>query len=169
MTKNIARYGLLVALAFILSYIEFLIPISLAIPGIKLGITNIIIVLALILINSRAAISISIARVILVSFTFGNLSTMLYSLGGTLFSLTIMILFAKLKFTTVISLSMLGGVFHNIGQILVASLIVSSFNILYYLPVLILVGAITGIFVGIAVSMIGKKIPINFFNRKDII
>lgn len=164
MTKNLAKYGLLIALSFILSYIEFLIPISLTVPGIKLGITNIVVVLALIELGDKAGITISLVRVLLVSLTFGNLSTLLYSLGGSIFSLLVMIIIKKFTFMTVISLSMVGGIFHNIGQILVASFVVSSFNMLYYLPILILVGGFTGILVGKAVCLVGRRLPKQIFN-----
>lgn len=158
MIKKITLYGLLIALAFIFSYIESLIPIFVTIPGIKLGLANIITVMSLILFGVSSAIWISLTRVLLVSITFGNFSLMLYSISGSILSLILMILLKKFKVFDTITISILGAVGHNVGQILLASLLISSFNLFYYLPILMVSGVITGAIIGLSVKEIAKRI-----------
>ncbi len=149
MNKYISSFSIYVSLAFIFSYIEAILPISIGIPGIKLGFANIIIVLVLYINRKkRDALYISILRVILVGFTFGNLSTMIYSLCGGILSSLIMILLYKTNKFSIIGVSIAGGTFHNIGQLLVASFILETSQLVYYLPILIISGIITGACIG---------------------
>ncbi|WP_230398807.1 Gx transporter family protein [Novisyntrophococcus fermenticellae] len=148
-TKNVATYGILIALAFILSYIESLIPIPVPVPGIKLGLANLVVVTALFLMGSKQAFALSIVRMILVGFTFGNLSTMLFSFGGGLLSWLLMATANRCKKFSVTGVSIIGGVGHNIGQILVAMWVVNSSALVYYLPFLIISGLVTGAVIGI--------------------
>ncbi|NLP35158.1 MAG: Gx transporter family protein [Clostridiales bacterium] len=156
-SKKTALYGLLVALAFILSYIETLIPFSI-LPGIKLGLANLVVMTALYGMGSKEAFVLSFIRIILVGFTFGNLSTMLYSLAGGMLSWLIMVLAKKSKWFSMVGVSILGGVFHNIGQIIVAILTVSNVYIITYLPLLLITGVITGALIGFLGSLIVKRI-----------
>lgn len=158
MVKKTTFYGLMIALAFIFSYIESLIPIFVTIPGIKLGLSNIITVMILISSGPLAAIWISIVRIFLVSITFGNLSLLLYSIAGALLSLLLMILLYKTKLFDVITVSIAGAVGHNVGQILLAAYLISSFNLFYYLPILIISAIITGGLIGFIVKKISKRI-----------
>ncbi len=156
--KKVATYGLLVALAFILSYIESLFPLSLAIPGIKLGLANLVVITALYSMGAREAFSLSLLRILLVGFTFGNLSMMLYSLAGGMLSWLLMTIFQKTKLLSMTGVSIIGGIAHNIGQIGVAILVVETFDIAYYLPFLMIAGVITGAVIGILGAMINKRV-----------
>ncbi|HBY71173.1 MAG TPA: heptaprenyl diphosphate synthase [Lachnospiraceae bacterium] len=156
-SKKTAMYGLLVALAFILSYIESLIPFPF-IPGIKLGLANLVVIVALYGMGWKEAFVLSLIRIILVGFTFGNLSTMLYSLAGGLLSWLMMVLAKKSKWFSMVGVSIIGGISHNIGQIIVAILTVSNVYLVTYLPVLLITGAITGALIGFLGALIVKRI-----------
>ena len=114
--KKVANYGVLVTLALVASYVETLIPISLGVPGAKIGLANLITIVALFLMGWKDAFAISIIRIVLAGFLFGNLFAIFYSLAGAILSLLIMMLLKKLEFGTV-AVSCAGGVAHNIGQI----------------------------------------------------
>ncbi len=156
--KKITTYGLLVALAFILSYIENLIPIPIPIPGIKLGLANLVVITALYSLGVKEALALSILRIVLVSFTFGSPSTMLFSLAGGLLSWAVMSLFKHIKVFSFVGVSILGGISHNVGQILMSILVVENINIIYYLPFLLVAGVITGALIGILGAMIVKRL-----------
>lgn len=143
MTKKLTISALLVALAMILSYVEVLIPFNFGIPGIKLGLANLVVVVALYLLNARQALMISVVRILLVSFTFGNMAALLYSITGGLLSFAVMVLCRRIKGLSTMSVSVAGGISHNIGQILVAVFVVKNLNLLFYLPVLMIAGIIT--------------------------
>ena len=157
-SQKVATYGLFVALAFILSYIESLIPMPVPIPGIKIGLANLVVIASLYTMGPKEAFSLSMVRVILIGFTFGNLSTMIYSLAGGLLSCMLMIFFSKFKLFSMIGVSIIGGVSHNIGQILVAMLVVQSSFLMYYLPFLLLAGTISGTVIGIIGANIVERI-----------
>lgn len=159
MGRKTAFLGLSLTLALILSYVEALIPFPIPIPGVKLGLTNIIVVSLLYYVNRKAAIVVSLARVLLAGFFFGNLYSILYSLAGAVCSLIIMILLQATKQLHLISVSAAGGVAHNVGQFLVAAIVVENYRILYYLPVLFLVGMVTGILIGIVANEILRRLP----------
>lgn len=155
--KRITIFGMLTALAFVLSYLESLIPFSFGIPGIKLGLANVTIVCALYLLGSREAFCLSVVRIILAGFTFGNLYSMLYSLAGGVLSMAAMILLYHTKKFTVMGVSAAGGVFHNMGQLIVAGLTLGR-NITYYYPFLVLSGMITGLAVGLTGGLVIKRL-----------
>lgn len=157
-TKKISYIGLLVALAFVFSYIEFLIPISLGVPGAKLGLANLVIIVALYTLKERDAFLLSMIRIVLVGFTFGNMASMMYSLAGGLLSFAAMVIAKKTKLLSTTGVSVLGGVFHNIGQIIVAMLVLDTSSLIYYLPVLIIVGSVAGIVIGILGASVTKRI-----------
>ena len=127
--KKVANYGVLVTLALVASYVETLIPISLGVPGAKIGLANLITIVALFLMGWKDAFAISIIRIVLAGFLFGNLFAIFYSLAGALLSLLIMMLLKKLEFGTV-AVSCAGGVAHNIGQISFAALLVENSRLL---------------------------------------
>lgn len=139
---------MLTALAMIFGYVEALIPFSFGIPGVKLGLANIVIVLALYILPAYQAFVIQLMRIVLVSFLFGNLSMMLYSLAGGMLSLLVMFLMKRRDAFSVSGVSIAGGVSHNIGQLIVAVLVVQNLKIAFYLPVLIMAGLITGCLIG---------------------
>lgn len=153
-TKKITLSALMVALAMILSYIEALIPFSFGIPGIKLGLANLVVLAALYLFGPAQALLISVVRIFLISITFGSMAAMLYSLAGGLLSFAVMLLLSKIKGFSLVGVSVAGGVAHNLGQLIVAALVVENVSLFFYFPVLILAGVVTGFLIGIAVKAI---------------
>ena len=157
--KNIAFYGMMIALALIFSYIETFIPVSafIPIPGVKLGLANIVVIFALYTMKNRDAFIISIIRVVISGFLFGNLTTIVYSLAGGLLSLIVMIILKKTKLS-MIGVSMVGGVCHNIGQLGVAVILTETIRIAYYVPVLLVSGMITGLLMGFVAKLIVDRV-----------
>lgn len=164
MTKKLTLSALLVALAMIFSYIEVLIPFNFGIPGIKLGLANLVVVVALYLLGTRQAFIISIVRILLVSFTFGSLAALLYSLAGGILSFAVMALCRRIRGLSIMGVSVTGGVSHNIGQIIVAALVVENMNLFFYLPVLMIAGIITGLLIGLIAGMVIPAIKKAFRN-----
>ena len=154
-TKKIALFGMLVALAFIFSYIEHLIPLPLP-TGVKLGAANIVILIALYFLGVKEAAVISFIRVLLSGFAFG-ISTVPYSLAGGFLSLFLMTLLKKSDKFGMTGVSVTGSVFHNIGQTLMAMLLLGV-NTVYYFPLLLLSGIIAGILIGIISAIVLKKL-----------
>ena len=167
MAKKTAYMGMLTALALVFSYIEFLLPVNLGIPGIKLGLANLAVMVTLYTISARAAFTLSLVRILLTGFTFANLSMMIYSLAGGMLSLIIMILVKRSNLFSVTGVSVLGGVFHNLGQIIAAALVVETAGLLYYLPVLILSGTISGVLIGILSSILIQRLTILINDMQD--
>ena len=158
--KNIAFTGVCVALAMVLAYIEVLIPPMFpAIPGIKMGLPNIVIVFLLYRCGPVLASTVSLLRIILVSMLFGNVMALMYSLAGAVLSLLIMILLRKLDFLSVIGVSVTGGVSHNIGQILMAMILLDTAELGYYLVVLTVTGTVSGIMIGLCGAALIKRVP----------
>lgn len=160
-TKKIAGIGMMIALAFVLSYIESLIPFSFGIPGIKLGLSNLVVMVSLYQFSTKTAFGVSVVRILLAGLTFGSLYSMLYSLAGGLFSFVIMALLKKTKRFSVYGVSMAGGICHNIGQIAVASLVLQTGLLVYYLPFLLVAGILAGMAIGfvsgLMIQRVGKK------------
>lgn len=146
------------ALALIFSYVETLIPVSFGIPGIKLGLANLIIVIALYRLKLKEAYLLSVTRVLLSGFIFGNYFSILYSLAGAFLSLSVMALLKRDGGFSVIGVSIAGGVSHNIGQLMVAVLVVETYQVTYYLPVLLIAGLLTGGLIGIVSSKTLKRL-----------
>ena len=145
-------------LALIFSYVEFLIPVSAAVPGIKLGLANIIVVIALYVYGTSYAFMLNIARILLSALLFGNVFSALYSLAGGLVSLAVMALLKKCSIFSVAGVSMAGGVFHNAGQIALAALIMQTSQVFYYLPVLIFSGIALGLVNGIICTLVLRTV-----------
>lgn len=158
MAKKTAFYGLLVALAFVFGYVEFLLPMPFGVPGMKLGLANLILLLTLYIAGPRAAITVSVIRILLNGFTFGSVYGMLYSFAGALFSFIGMVLTYKRPVFSPVGVSTLGGILHNVGQLLVAFLFLSVGGLLYYIPVLLLSGGVTGMLIGIAAMALKPKL-----------
>lgn len=154
-TKRIALFGMLVALAFIFSYIEHLIPLPLP-TGVKLGAANIVVLCALYFLGWREALAVSMVRVVLSGFAFG-ISTVPYSLAGGLLSLLVMVLLKKNKSFGITGVSVVGGVCHNIGQTLMAMLMLGSKTI-YYFPLLFFSGIIAGVLIGLVSALVLAKL-----------
>ena len=149
MRTKVAYFGVFTALALIFSYVESIIPINFGIPGVKLGLANLIIVITLYKMSIKEAYILSLVRIVLAGFMFGNLFAILYSLSGGMLSLTIMCILKKTNKFSVFGVSMAGGVFHNIGQLLMAAIVLESVSIGYYFPVLLLSGLVTGFVIGV--------------------
>ncbi len=157
MTKRIAKTGLFVALAMIFSYIEALIPLNFGIPGVKLGIANIVVVAALYQLNIPEAAGISFLRILLMGILFGNIVSLAYSFSGGVLSFLGMVICKKLKLS-VIGVSIVGGVLHNVGQLTAAAFILQSAAITYYFPVLLVSGLVTGFLIGIVSYRVNKSL-----------
>ena len=160
--KKTAYMGIFLALALICSYIETLIPFHIGIPGVKLGLTNIVIVWALYLLGAKEALMISVLRIILSGMMFGNAFSIAYSMAGGLLSFVIMYLFKKTKKFKCVSVSIAGGIFHNIGQLFVAAAIVQNYSIFYYIPVLFISGTLTGLLIGIISQELILRVKFKF-------
>ena len=161
MKNKIRRYsvlGLLTAVALVLSYVEAILPpIWSAVPGIKIGLPNIIIIFVLYKTGLKDAITVSAIRLFLVALLFGNAMTLAYSAAGSILSLGLMTLCKKVNLFSTVGVSIVGGVAHNLGQILVAMAIFETSQIGYYMLVLAVTGTVAGVFVGIAASIIIKR------------
>lgn len=147
--RQVALCGLLVALAFILSYVEALVPINLGIPGVKLGLANLVVLIALYTLDLRWAFTISVVRIVLAGLTFGGLFSMLYSLAGGLLSFVVMALLSRKNLLGTVGVSICGGVAHNIGQLLMAMLVLETQSVWYYFPVLLISGSVAGVLIGL--------------------
>ena len=147
-TRKIAYLGVFLALALILSYVESLIPFYFGIPGVKLGLTNLIVVVMLYCTGTKEAFGVSVARILLAGFLFGNMFSILYSLAGGVLSFIVMCLLKKTGRFHVISVSVTGGISHNIGQLIAAAFVVETYDIFYYMPFLLIAGVATGFVIG---------------------
>lgn len=157
-SKTVALRGLLVAVAFVLSYIEMQIPYFFAVPGIKLGLTNLAVIIALYQLSALDAFCINMIRILLVSFTFGNMAMLPYSLIGGMLSLIIMVLLKRFSKFSIRFVSIMGGVFHNIGQVLVAMIVLENVRVAWYLPYLWISGILAGITIGLISEFIIRRI-----------
>lgn len=158
MKNRVAYFGIFTALALMFSYIETMIPIRFGVPGIKLGFANIMIVIMLYKGSTKEALLLSIVRIMLSGFLFGNLSSILYSIAGGVLSLGIMTLLKKQGGFSVIGVSVAGGVSHNVGQLIVAMLVVETYQVGYYFPVLLVAGVLTGLGIGVVSQEVLKRI-----------
>lgn len=157
-SARIAACGALTALALIFSYIEFLVPLPIAIPGIKLGLANIVCLVCLYALGEKHAFLINVTRIALAALLFGSVFSALYALAGGVVSFAVMALLKRTKRFSVCGVSMAGGVFHNLAQLAVAGLLVESAQVFYYFPVLLLSGMATGIGIGILATLILRSI-----------
>ena len=157
-SKKVARYALLIALAMVLSWLESLVPVSAAVPGMKLGLTNLVVIFALYRMRTADAAMISFIRVLLVSFTFGNAYAFAYSMAGAVLSLLIMWALKKSGRFSTVGVSIAGGVGHNLGQIIVAALVLETERIFFYLPVLMVSGIAAGVCIGLLGGTIAERL-----------
>lgn len=156
--KKLAYMGLFAAIAIIFGYVESLIPFFAGIPGIKLGLANLAVLFILEKYTWKEAVLVSMVRILVIGFMFGNMFSILYSMAGAALSLTIMTFMKKKSGFSLLGISVAGGVSHNIGQLIVATLIVENKSLLYYAPVLIISGVITGVLIGILTGEVTKRI-----------
>lgn len=144
-----ALLGMMLALALLCSYIETLLPLPLAVPGIKIGLANLVVLTALYLLGAKEAFAVSMARIILSGFLFGNMFAVVYSLAGGILSFCVMLLLKQVWKYHILTVSVAGGISHNLGQLLVAALVVENANLLYYMSVLFFSGLATGAVIGL--------------------
>ena len=157
--KKVAFLGLCTAIALVFAYVEVLLPpLFTAVPGIKLGLPNIAIIFVLYRVGVKEAAAVSFVRIVAVSLLFGNPMTFAYSIAGGLLSLSAMALLRKIDLFSAVGVSVAGGVLHNVGQILMAMLLLGTAELGYYLIVLAVTGTISGIFVGLCGSFAVKRI-----------
>ena len=166
-SRSLALYGLLIALSFVLSYVETLIPLYLGAPGVKLGLANLVTVIALYSMGVGQAAVISLIRILLTGFTFGSLSSVMFSAAGAALSLLVMAAAKAAKWFGMTGVSILGGVCHNLGQFLVAAFVVKTFGVFAYAPVLIAAGTGAGAAIGLLGGMILKRIS-GYFTRMGV-
>ena len=157
-TKKIARIAILIALAMVLSYVESLIPVFAAVPGMKLGLTNLVVLVALIYMDAGTALLVNVLRIVLVAFTFGNLFALLYSLAGGILSFVVMFILYKTGKFGAVGISAAGGVAHNAGQIIVAAFVLETSYIWGYMPILAISGIAAGVIIGILCGLVAKRI-----------
>jgi heptaprenyl diphosphate synthase len=158
--RILTTLGISIAAAMILSYIETFIPASFAVPGIKLGLANVVAVFLLIKLDWKAAAAVSLIRVLLAGLLFGNAASLAYSLAGAALSVTVMALLKKAGAFSAVGVSISGAVAHNIGQILMAVVLLGSEQILWWLPALIVSGVVTGIAIGGLSALLINKVPV---------
>lgn len=158
-TKKVVFLGVLTSVALVLSYLEAILPpIMAAIPGIKMGLPNIVMLFLLYRFGVKESAMVSVVRLFIVALLFGNVMTLAYSFAGAALSLILMAICKKTKVFSVIGTSIVGGVAHNLGQILVAIVLLDTVQLGYYMAVLAITGTIAGIFVGLAGALILKRL-----------
>ena len=157
-TKKVAFLSMCIALSMILSYFESLIPPLVAVPGVKVGLPNIVMVFMLYKIGWKETAVVSILRVVLVGLLFGTPLSMIYSLVGAALSLIGMIILKKTNLFAPVTVSVVGGILHNVGQIATACFVMDTAEIAYYLPVLLITGTVAGIIIGYVAALILKRL-----------
>ena len=164
-SRRVAFLGIFCALALILGYLESLIPFNFGVPGMKLGLANIIIVFALYFMKPVDAALINLARIIINGLLFGSVFSIIFSIFGALFSFAVMWPMSRSEKFSPVGVSAAGGVAHNIGQLVVACFVVGAVQVVYYIPVLIISGLVTGVVMGIIAMLVIKNIKrIKFFS-----
>lgn len=156
-TRKIAILGMLCAGAVILGYVEMLIPVMPAVPGMKLGLPNLAIVTVLYLYSAREAAMISFARILIIGFLFGNLFSICFSLSGAVVSLLLMAILKKLDIFDTIGVSLVGGIGHNFGQIVAAACLVKNIRVAYYFVPLVISGLVSGVLIGILSGIVAGR------------
>ena len=160
-SRRLARYALLTALAMALSWLESLVPLAGVVPpGVKLGLTNLVVIFALYRMGLRDAAAISLIRVVLVAFTFGNSYSFAYSLAGAALGLAVMALLKRSGKFSLLGVSVAGAVSHNLGQIAVAAAVLGSASMVYYLPVLLVSGTAAGVCIGAVAAILVRRIQL---------
>lgn len=156
--RHMAEAGILTAAAFVLSYLEAILPFSLGIPGVKLGLSHLVTVFALYRLPPWETSAITLVRVLLAAFLFGNGASLAYSLAGAALSLCVMLILRRFPAFSPVGVSVAGGISHNIGQLACAAALMSTLRLAWYLPVLLVAGCISGAVIGIVGGILIKRI-----------
>ncbi len=162
-TRRLTMSAMFATLALIFTYVEFLIPYSVGIPGVKLGLANLVIIIALYKMDFKYAMTINLLRIGLSGLLFSGVFAMLYSLCGGVISLIVMWLLRRSGRFSMIGVSMAGGVAHNFGQLIIAAVVVSNIKMFVYFPILVFSGIGAGICIGITAYILNKKMPAQLF------
>ena len=161
MKRKTAYLGLFAAVAIIFGYVESLIPVFAGIPGVKMGLANLAVLFILDRYSWREAALVSVVRILVIGFMFGNLFSIVYSLAGAALSLTVMNFLKKNSEFSLIGISVAGGVTHNIGQLTVAMIVVSNTSLMVYAPALLVAGVLAGVAIGVLVKEVLGRVPLN--------
>lgn len=157
-TKRIALLGIITTVALILAYIESTLPpLWSAVPGIKMGLPNLVIIFTLYRFGFKDAVVVSGIRLFIVTLLFGNIMTLIYSVAGATLSLVLMAILKKTNKFSTVGVSVIGAVSHNLGQIIVAIFLFETVQLGYYMIVLAITGSIAGIFIGIGANILIKR------------
>ena len=157
-TKKIALLGIMTAVALILAYLEAILPpLWSAVPGVKMGLPNLVIIFVLYRFGFKEAVAVSAIRLFTVSLLFGNVMTLAYSAAGAVLSLILMVLLKKIDNFSTVGVSVAGAVSHNLGQILVAVFLFDTVQLGYYMIILAITGSIAGVFIGIGANLLIKR------------
>lgn len=158
MSRKVAFYGIFAALAILMGYVEAMVKIPIPVPGIKLGLANVIVVMAMYFMGNKTAVGVNIIRVLMSALLFNGFTGFLYSISGALVSFIVMCLAKKIKGLSIVGVSVLGGVTHNVAQIAVASVVLQTPGLMYYVPILLIAGVVTGVVIGIVAKYCLKHI-----------
>jgi len=153
-TKRVALSGLLVSVMLVLGYIESLIPLGAAVPGIKIGLANSVLLYAIYVLGARRAFVLMIVKVLLSGLTFGGVNAMMYSLAGGVLSMAAMLLVRRIPGTGILGVSVSGAAMHNVGQVSMAMLILHTPKLVYYMAVLVAIGVVTGVLTGVVAQSV---------------
>lgn len=162
--RLLTTLGVSTAAAMILSYIETLIPAPFAVPGIKLGLANLVGIFLLMKLDWKAAAAVTAVRVLLSALLFGSIASLAYSAAGALLSVTVMSILKRTGVFSAVGISISGAVAHNAGQILMAIILLGTKEMIYWLPPLVISGTVTGLATGLAAALLVKKINLNVNN-----
>ncbi len=157
-SRKIAICGVLIALSMALSFAESLVPVFFAVPGMKLGLSNLVVMVAIYTVGLRYAFGINMIRILLAAATFGNAFALMYSAAGGVLSFVVMALLFKTGKFSPVGVSAAGGVFHNVGQVIVAFFVLESGYVMYYLPFLVVSGTVSGILIGILGGVMVRRL-----------
>ena len=156
-TRKLTGLAMFLAVGIVLSYLEYLVPLNLSVPGMKLGLANMVTMFVLYRYNEKDSFIVLFLRVLISGFLFSGLSTILFGIAGGFLCILIMWITKKTGFFSVTGVSISGAVFHNIGQLIVAFIIMGNNSIMYYLPYLLISGLISGLMIGYASSFLIKR------------
>lgn len=161
-TKQITQLGLLLSVSLVLAYLESLLPVMVAVPGVKLGLANIVTMLVLYHMGGKQAFFIMLFRVVIAGFLYSGIAGIVYGLVGGVCCIVVMVFLKRISVFSVLGVSMMGAVFHNVGQILVAVIVMENTGVIYYLPVLCISGILSGLIVGYLSHLLTKWYNQNF-------
>ncbi len=156
--RAVAFAGVYAALALVFSYVEVLIPFHIGIPGVKLGLANLVVILAMYRMNNKMAVLVNVIRMVLAAAMFSGMYGLMYSLAGATLSMAVMMLLKKTGKFSISGVSIAGGITHNIGQLIVAMLVVENLKLAYYIPVLMISGLVTGLLIGFAADLLNQRL-----------